>query len=262
MTNIAIALTGKKRSGKNTAAKVLRDILTEEGYIVHEIAFADALREAALKLDPWIVSTSQEIDRLSSVIATHGWDGFKDTAWSHSVRETLQRFGTEVVRDIDPYVWANQAMNKVNDLLLADFKQKPGYDVAFIFTDARFHNEVEEAFDSSIFDVSFLIEMRRDGDDNDDHPSETPLPEQVFKGFGGRVVDNNGELSDIKPQLLKILSEKRGVIKARPESDTRAWSVAECPECEGSGKLASPFFDRNLCQECGGWGFVATEAVV
>lgn len=121
-----IGLTGFARSGKDSAAAILRDVA---GY--QRVALADPLRQIALAIDPWV-----HIDRgypvtLSELVARKGWDGAKALP---RVRELLQRLGTEGGRQVlgeDVWVraWARRAREVLDN----------GGRVAC--TDVRFPNE-------------------------------------------------------------------------------------------------------------------------
>lgn len=83
-----IGLYGKARSGKDTVAGFLRE---EAGYT--RVAIADAMRAAALALDPQItVPGTRGVFRLSELVAARGWEDAKTVP---EVRRTLQRIGTE-----------------------------------------------------------------------------------------------------------------------------------------------------------------------
>ena len=130
-----IGLTGYARSGKDTAVS----FLVEKGFV--RVSFADALREAALALDPIIplefeasgsVSPFTACMRLSELVAGEGWERAKEFS---EVRRTLQRIGTEAGRDIHGIdCWVNIAADKASRALEA------GKSVAF--SDVRFSNEL------------------------------------------------------------------------------------------------------------------------
>ena len=169
---LTIGFAGKKRSGKDAAAQIARGHLEEAGWVVHTISFADALREYALKLNPWVVSDYEDPpyatdpQRLSRIVRVFGWEGHKDTSYAESVREALQRLGTDVMRAVDEDVWVRLAARKVQEIL----KDNPDGDLAFIFTDVRFENEAQFILAKS----GAVFEMCRPGLNNEDsHASES-----------------------------------------------------------------------------------------
>ena len=101
-----IGLSGKKRSGKDTVGSRL---VEHHGFT--RLAFADAMRTAALGVDPIIGHTLAEGDvyvarRLSEVVTVSGWEAAKTNP---EVRRTLQRLGA-AVRAIDPGFWVRLTM--------------------------------------------------------------------------------------------------------------------------------------------------------
>ena len=89
MGSMLIAVTGPKRSGKNT----LCDILSAE-YGFTLIGFADTLKEMAIAIDPIVTGGGEG---LASIVAHESWDVAKERY--PEVRRFLQRLGTEGVRE-------------------------------------------------------------------------------------------------------------------------------------------------------------------
>lgn len=130
---ILIGLVGAKRSGKDTVADRL---VAEHGFT--KVAFADPLKEMALALDP-IVHTEWEdygVDeyRLSEVVTGLGWEGAKEYP---EVRRTLQRLGTEVIRN---HVGTDYWIERMDRRLLRMAVRGVGVE-RVVITDCRFPNE-------------------------------------------------------------------------------------------------------------------------
>ena len=194
---LTIGFAGKKRSGKDTAAQIARWHLEEAGWEVHTIGFADALREYALKLDPWVVSDyDREPQPLSRVIKAFGWENCKGTSYAESVREVLQRLGTDVMRAVDEYVWVRLAASKVRGIL----EDNPDDYLAFIFTDVRFENEAEYILATS----GAVFEMRRPGlNSEDSHASESLELEP--NGFNIFRIENDDTVQALGDKVLDAL---------------------------------------------------------
>lgn len=162
-----VGLIGKKRSGKDTFAGGL----IAEGFTRY--AFADPLKEAALRLDPLIplrtvadaalwpgnpleVGAGRATMRLAHLVALHGWEAAKEVA---EVRRTLQEFGV-TVREIDPEFWVRATLGRaVND-------------GRAVITDVRFPNEAAAIRRRG----GVLIRIVRPGlVSTDEHVSETAL---------------------------------------------------------------------------------------
>jgi hypothetical protein len=124
-----IALSGFARSGKDEAAKVL---VNEFGFT--RVAFADKLREVLYQLNPWVRSFESGFgatyERLQDVIDKQGWDGYKNYQYADSIREYLQRLGTEAGRQtLWDTIWIDAAFANLSD------------NSKVVVSDARFINE-------------------------------------------------------------------------------------------------------------------------
>jgi hypothetical protein len=176
MASTIIGVLGKKRAGKDTFA---RRLVEAHGYT--RLAFADALRDAALALDPIIRVDSDEygllpqdwcaewarpymIYRLSHLVSALGWE---DAKAHPEVRRTLQNYGV-AIRDLDPDFWVRVVMDQARDI-----------DGPVVITDVRFPNEaeaVERASMRDVADIGRTVRVARPGIISDDtHISETAL---------------------------------------------------------------------------------------
>ncbi|MBT2412647.1 hypothetical protein J7I94_19125 [Streptomyces sp. ISL-12] len=167
-----IGIIGRARVGKDTVGKWLVD---NRGY--RRVAFADALKSAALKVDPivghredevwdlvygeWeLIQTDADLVHLSTVVADHGWEAAKDEF--PEVRRFLQELGA-AVRDIDEDFWLRAAMKKVQEANEAG--------VPVVITDVRYRNEAD-----SLRRAGFhLVYIERPGVPQMDHASENSL---------------------------------------------------------------------------------------
>lgn len=181
-----VGLTGKKRSGKDTfATTLIRD------YGFQRVAFADALKEAALALDPIVAQacgcTGEAPIRLSEVVTAMGWEQAKEV---QEVRRTLQRFGVGI-RDIAPDFWIDAAVMKMDG---------PG---DYVVTDVRFPNEV-----GAIEDLrGHVVRIERPGLASDDqHASETALDDYDAP----YAIVNGGTVDDLAAAAHYLIRELRG----------------------------------------------------
>lgn len=157
-----VALAGKAGSGKNALAQHL-----VERYGFTEIAFADAIRDAAIALNPLVPidmghngELIKSTMRLGTLVDSVGWETAKRE--NVEVRELLQRLGTEVGRQIiEPDIWVTIAINRA---IAAGGR--------VVFTDCRFPNEVESVRNNG----GLLVRIHRpDVDAISDHVSETAI---------------------------------------------------------------------------------------
>lgn len=164
-----IGFSGYARSGKDTAAQALKS----EGFVV--AAFADILRDALLKLNPIVGDEA----RLSDVIESSGWDGYKTGPYGVEIRELLQRLGTEVGRNLlGENIWVDALFDKyagVENLAISD---------------VRFPNEAQKIKDMN----GYVVRIYRKGVlAANDHPSEIALAGWNFDAF----IQNDGTIDDL-----------------------------------------------------------------
>lgn len=120
-----IGLSGYARAGKDTVAGLL---VNDHDYL--QFSFAEPMRHALFALNP-LVGTGT---RLQDVIASYGWEGYKQSIYGQEIRELMQRFGTEVGRNqFDENFWVDLSIAQIPDLLAM------GQSV--VFSDVRFPNE-------------------------------------------------------------------------------------------------------------------------
>lgn len=184
-----IGIIGRARAGKDTAGKFFVD-----GHGYRRVGFADALKEAALKLDPvvhgWAHSDGLDLTTvgLAELVAEHGWDYAKDR--HPEVRRILQELGS-AVRAIDEDFWLRAALAKVRD---ANDGGTP-----CVITDVRYRNEAASLVRAGFY----LIHINRPGIPQLDHESERDLgPEDARY-----LVQNDGDLAHLGEQLERIWDE-------------------------------------------------------
>jgi len=155
-----IAFSGKKQSGKTTAVEELSHRLWEEtGRCVDEVAFADRLK--SLVMDYFIVPDGGADDP-----PRFNEEKYKQIKHSCglTIREILQKVGTDWFRNIWPDIWVKNYKIEVTDF-------DGGIERDIILTgDVRFPNEVKCIQDLG----GHVIRLLRNPH-NDQHESETAL---------------------------------------------------------------------------------------
>jgi hypothetical protein len=114
-----IGLSGYARSGKDTVAQILT---SEHGFT--RVAFADALRDVALRVDPYVTTAGT---KLSTVVGSYGWERAKDSF--PEVRRLLQQLGVAVRDVVHTDAWVKAAIRKMDD-------------GRYVIPDVRFPNEM------------------------------------------------------------------------------------------------------------------------
>lgn len=176
-----IGLIGKARSGKDTVAARLRG---QHGY--QRVAFADPLKEAALRVDPLVAWPGRmDVYRLSYLVRHHGWEYVKDEV--PEVRRILQQMG-QAVREADADFWVRVALAKIDALC----------GLPVVVTDVRYPNEAE-ALRAAGF---MLVRIERRLDRHpfrtaSQHESETALDDFIADA----AVFNDGSIAELHRQV-------------------------------------------------------------
>jgi hypothetical protein len=119
-----LGLSGWARSGKDSVAEFLQERC---GYT--KMSFAQPMKDALATLDPLVDVDGYNI-HLSSALDKIGWEPLK--SMSQEIRPLLQRFGTEVGRQMfGENFWVDLALKQIPD------------GAKVVFADVRFPNEAE-----------------------------------------------------------------------------------------------------------------------
>lgn len=186
-----IGLTGNKRAGKNTVAKIVADLNRE--YFVKEASLAGPLKIAAAKL-LGVHGTDEYLLKWADTFKESGWiewGGYVDEDDYGAIkgRELLQRLGTEVCRDLfGDECWI--------DLLVAEYDY--GAQDIFLVTDVRFDNEAL-AIKEQLFGEVWCVD--RPGCESDGHASEAGVSLNLID----RIIYNNGTVSDLRDTVKEAL---------------------------------------------------------
>jgi hypothetical protein len=154
-----IGLSGYAQTGKDTVANYL---VEHYGYV--KVSFADPIREALYKLNPYIRVGDMPPSSLANAVDHMGWEEVK--RFSSDARELLQRLGTEVGREMfGKDFWVNQGLLRAKE-----------HDNV-VFADTRFMNEADaiRANGGQVWRISKPGHGPING-----HPSETALDEYRF----------------------------------------------------------------------------------
>jgi dephospho-CoA kinase len=180
---IKVALTGRMRSGKDSAAAYL---IEKHGFV--RFAFADGLKRICRDLFP---------DRFA--------DGSKP-------RTLLQGVGV-AMREFDPDVWVNATMREIARYQY-DTERTLWYRPNYVITDLRFPNEYErlraEGFVIIRVNASDETRIQRmiDAGDTFDDDTLTHETEQHVDSFAvDYEIDNNGSLAELYAQVDEIMAE-------------------------------------------------------
>ena len=179
-----IGISGYIGSGKDTAGDIMKDILGE-GWEVKK--FAGKLKRIASILTGIPVKRFEDQEFKKS---------FLGPEWGNelmSVRELLQKLGTEAMRDgLHKNTWVNALFTDANS------RSK------WIITDLRFKNEFEAIKKRD----GVTIRISRDSRSKATHSSEKDLDNANFDYY----INNNGSIDDLREEIKLILSLEGFVI--------------------------------------------------
>lgn len=176
-----VGLNGKKGSGKDTVGQILI-----EEFDYKQASFARLLKVSVASLFGIDVDDIERAKNDPQAQVTFwiptGLDGESPIKVTQTLREFLQRYGTEAHRDVfgDDF-WVEQATKQLD---IWDGSR-------YVFTDARFPNELRTIHSLGGTNVRIL---RPEVDDGDGHASEAEPPKDLID----RYLHNTGTIDDLK----------------------------------------------------------------
>lgn len=195
-TPTIIGFTGKMGSGKDTALARLQHLFGEATY--RKASFAEPLKRSAAALfgvevemlEAWKNEPSIRV----SVLDLRG--AGRDLGRSLSVRELLQRYGTEAHRDVfGEDFWVQAAMHQISLRKRQDAMLRIGPSID-VFTDVRFENEARAIVELGglIYEIEGPpLPDRPDGvaEREATHASESGIPRELIHD----TIDNSSRPS-------------------------------------------------------------------
>lgn len=178
-----VGLTGRARSGKDTAGVIISKL-----YGLPDLAFADPLKEAAMRMFGITREMAYGINYDREQIVE---------PWGISVREMLQKLGTECAREVFRQdFWMVRA-----DISLAT---DPMYSGGFVMKDIRFDNEAEWVLDKG----GVVLQLHRSaGGIPEEHASERGVSSHLITAR----IPNEHTIPDLEILLETALARHTGV---------------------------------------------------
>jgi hypothetical protein len=183
---LIIAISGKKRSGKNTVGEFINDYFNHDDFFnsVRFYAFGDAVKETAaimLGLDIDYFKDDKVKDEIFTFIGGKTFTG----------REILQIVGTQALREnFCDTVW----ITNINQKLFVS-----RFDIN-ILTDLRFISEYEYLRSLIKFEVIFIRVNNNRLKDQDQHRSEIELDDYHFDF----TINNYGTIEELKEKVFDV----------------------------------------------------------
>lgn len=231
-----IGLSGKKQSGKDTVARIIQFLTCKQGitkWDVWESLKCDGNGSSDWKTKQFAYPVKQ-IASIMTGIPINDFEkeevkaSYLGEEWAHTedmtVRDLLQKIGTEVGRQIHPNVWTNvmfkEYIGRQQTSISKDCPNQGVYDVTendelqygkletiypnWIITDCRFPNE----YDAIKERHGIVIRVNRHNhphDSNSNHPSEVALDNHTFD----YTINNNGTIEELIEQVKQILIKEK-----------------------------------------------------
>jgi hypothetical protein len=171
-----LGISGWARNGKDTIADHL---IANYGY--ERVSFAAPMKEALYRLNPRITIDGVMSTPLKIGVDVYGWDDLK--THGPEVRELLQRFGTEVGRELwGEDFWVNAAVDTIKD----------GSRV--VVSDVRYPNEADaiKKLGGEIWRI-----VRPEFGAANDHASEHALNDYKFD----HIFENNSDIESLHKSI-------------------------------------------------------------
>jgi dephospho-CoA kinase len=169
-----VAVSGKKRSGKDTFYQLVKEYVEHGTNIrVVRFAFADAVKKYAESY----FAVSRYTDK-------------------EEYRFILQGIGQMMREEVRKSYWIDITSRGIEE----EFTKYGKDNVIAIITDVRYLNEMEWALENA--DISLRIE-RAEAPSDDSHPSEVELDKFDF----GHKIINNGDMCQYREVVSKWVSE-------------------------------------------------------
>lgn len=193
-----IGLAGAKESGKNTAARMINELFSDD-YEVKEWSFAAKLKQSAVAALTGHVVPIEEAIEHCDWIKEHGIirvDKGLEPMGKISGRQFLQWYGTEAHREIfGKDFWIDIVMNQIPNPITELGTKEEWNSRIDVITDIRFPNE---AIAVRSHGGKVLRINRPSIGEGDSHASEKPLENYLVWG----EISNKGSLNDLRQKIL------------------------------------------------------------
>lgn len=190
-----VGIAGKKYTGKNTFAEMLKKEMEDDGVKVAITGFANPLKLSVYRLFTGDMEASEEeavkwVDDRKGSFGVSTYTEKFDVDVDLTFRQFLQRYGTESHRQtFEDDFWITQTLNG---------EKWSSYDFVLV-ADVRFENEAEAILDLG----GPVFCMKRDTpEDGDQHASEKELSNH----FVDMYVNNQGNMDQLQASA-NVLAE-------------------------------------------------------
>lgn len=167
---LLIGIVGRKRSGKDTLAGFIKDIVED----VDIMSFADPIKFACQHA--YHLKNAQ-LEETKDVV---------DPRWGISPRDMMKSLGGQYFRSKDPDQWVKNMGFRIQGM------------ERVVISDVRFHNEA--SFIKGMGGI--LIHVWRDIEENEDDDVSERTTEEIECNY---YIKNDGSLEDLRSKLVDII---------------------------------------------------------
>lgn len=196
MTTI-IALSGRKQSGKSTAAEFIEQNLLRYNPLLSykTYSFADPLKkDICMNILGLTYEQCYGTDEQKNTLTELVWEGKQLTA-----REAMEIIGTDIFRRLKNNVWVDATINKIS---------QDNIDLAII-PDCRFPNEVDTILDHSGYVIRLTLDPF-----NSQSNSEKALDEYSYDWNKFSFIINNQKMSiEQKNEIILHFLFDKGILQ-------------------------------------------------
>ena len=205
-----IGIAGRIGSGKDTVGEIIQELcLSNHGPVFEVKKFAGKLKQIASLLTGIPVEDFEDQEFKKSYLGSE-WGTvqqvplnsippFADIQFNAlmSVRELLQKLGTEAIRDgLHHNTWVNALMCDYKRPKMSEYNPSN-----WIITDVRFPNELEAVEDVKGLTLKVIRPVEKSKTPARLHPSETSLDKAEFD----YEIINDGSIEDLVEKVRQIL---------------------------------------------------------
>lgn len=193
---LKIAILGKANTGKNTTAKIIKNIYAnklQKRINTKIIAFADPIKEIILTMFP---EANKDClygsSKLRSSIIDHKYLDFDLNPLTY--RQALIDVGTKLGRTYNSNLWINNFDNRLKTIY---YPKKPDL---IVVSDTRFENEIDYLKDNDFY----IVKLLRNSNVIINHSTETDQ-DKISLNKINYIIDNNKDFKHLKTQIKAII---------------------------------------------------------
>ena len=209
-----IGISGRMGSGKNTVGDIIEKLcLTNNGPKFEQKSFAGKLKQIASLLTGIPVEDFEDQEFKKSYLGAE-WGTVQDIPLNSippfadmqfnalmSVRELLQKLGTEAIRDgLHPNAWVNALMCEYKRPKMSEYHPSN-----WIITDVRFPNELEAVEEVKGLTLKVVRPQYETANFKPQHPSETSLDSAEFD----YTIINDSTIDELIKKVREILEKEK-----------------------------------------------------